>query len=78
MLLLASISLSSISRGFARFRALRYRLSRTYWHGIRGGSNDPGWNYGGEYLGRIALAGMTLFIVFPWAATRLWNAAGTQ
>ena len=40
--------------GFARFRALRYRLSRTWWHGIRGGSNDPGWNYGGEYLGRYA------------------------
>jgi uncharacterized membrane protein YjgN (DUF898 family) len=59
--------------GFARFRALRYRLSRTYWHGIRGGSNDPGWNYGGEYLGRYALVFMTLFIMFPWAATRLWN-----
>jgi len=60
--------------GFARFRALRYRLSRTYWHGIRGGSDDPGWNYGGEYLGRIALSAMTMFIVYPWAATRLWNA----
>jgi uncharacterized membrane protein YjgN (DUF898 family) len=59
--------------GFARFRALRYRLSRTYWHGIRGGSDDPGWNYGGEYLGRIALSAMTMFIVYPWAATRLWN-----
>ena len=60
--------------GFARFRALRYRLSRTYWHGIRGGSDNPGWNYGGEYLGRLALAFMTMFIVYPWAATRLWNA----
>jgi uncharacterized membrane protein YjgN (DUF898 family) len=59
--------------GFARFRALRYRLSRTYWHGIRGGSDDPGWNYGGEYLGRIALSFMTLFIVYPWTATNLWN-----
>jgi uncharacterized membrane protein YjgN (DUF898 family) len=59
--------------GFARFRALRYRLSRSYWHGIRGGSNDPGWNYGGEYLGRIALSAMTVFIMYPWAATRLWN-----
>jgi uncharacterized membrane protein YjgN (DUF898 family) len=59
--------------GFARFRALRYRLSRTYWHGIRGGSDDPGWNYGGEYLGRIALSFMSLFVVYPWAATRLWN-----
>jgi len=60
--------------GFARFRALRYRLSRTYWHGIRGGSDDPGWNYGGEYLGRIALAAMTIWIMFPWAQTKLWNA----
>ena len=59
--------------GFARFRALRYRLSRTWWHGIRGGSDDPGWNYGGEWLGRYALVFMTMFIMFPWAATRLWN-----
>jgi uncharacterized membrane protein YjgN (DUF898 family) len=59
--------------GFARFRALRYRLSRTWWHGIRGGSDDPGWKYGGEYLGRLALSFVTLFIVYPWAATRLWN-----
>jgi len=60
--------------GLARFRALRYRLSRSWWHGIRGGSDDPGWNYGGNYLGRIALSAMTLFIAYPWAATRLWNA----
>ena len=59
--------------GFARFRALRYRLSRTWWHGIRGGSDNPGWNFGGEYLGRHALSFMTMFIMFPWAATRLWN-----
>ena len=59
--------------GFARFRALRYRLSRTWWRGIRGGSDEPGWNYGGEYLGRMALAVMTMWIVYPWAATRLWN-----
>jgi len=59
--------------GVARFRALRYRLSRTWWHGIRGGSDDPGWNYGGEYLGRHALSAMTMFTMFPWAATRLWN-----
>lgn len=60
--------------GFAVFRALRYRLSRTWWRGIRGGSDEPGWNYGGEYLGRIALTLMTFWIVWPWAATRLWNA----
>jgi uncharacterized membrane protein YjgN (DUF898 family) len=59
--------------GFARFRALRYRLSRTWWHGIRGGSNNPGWNYGGEYLGRIFLAAITMWIAWPWMAVRLWN-----
>jgi uncharacterized membrane protein YjgN (DUF898 family) len=60
--------------GFARFRALRYRLSRTYWHGIRGGSDNPGWYYGGEYLGRILLAAITMWIAWPWQAVRLWNA----
>jgi uncharacterized membrane protein YjgN (DUF898 family) len=64
--------------GFARFRALRYRLSRTWWRGIRGGSNDPGWNYGGEYLGRVALTAMTFFIIWPWAATRLWRGRWNQ
>ena len=64
--------------GVAGFRALRYRLSRTWWRGIRGGSDEPGWNYGGEYLGRHALCAMTMFIIWPWMATRLlrsrWNA----
>ena len=64
--------------GFAVFRALRYRLSRSWWRGIRGGSNDPGWNFGGEYLGRVALSAMTMFIVWPWAATRLWSARWNQ
>lgn len=59
--------------GFARFRALRYRLSRTWWHGIRGGSDNPGWNYGGEYLGRVFLAAITMWIAWPWMAVRLWN-----
>jgi len=60
--------------GFARFRALRYRLSRTWWHGIRGGSNNPGWAYGGEYLGRLFLSVITLWIAWPWMAVKLWNA----
>lgn len=59
--------------GFAQFRALRYRLSRSWWRGIRGGSDDPGWNYGGESLGRTALSAMTMWLIWPWAATRLWN-----
>ena len=63
--------------GVAGFRALRYRLSRTWWRGIRGGSDEPGWNYGGEYLGRTILSFITMWIAWPWMATALfrsrWN-----
>ncbi|HEX9932025.1 MAG TPA: YjgN family protein [Allosphingosinicella sp.] len=60
--------------GVASLRALRYRLSRTYWHGIRGGSEDGGWGYGLEYMWRTILVFFSLFIAYPWAQTRLWNA----
>ncbi|HYG47113.1 MAG TPA: YjgN family protein [Allosphingosinicella sp.] len=60
--------------GVAVLRALRYRLSRTYWHGIRGGSNDGGWRYGWEYMWRTWVTAIALFIPLPWAQTRLWNA----
>src|SRR5690349_10909297 len=36
--------------GVAVFRGLRYQLSRTYWHGIRGGSDDQGFRYGWSHL----------------------------
>ena len=76
VLLLFYVAIFYLS-GVAGFRALRYRLSRTWWRGIRGGSDEPGWNYGGEYLGRVALSGMTMFIAWPWMATALfrsrWN-----
>ena len=60
--------------GVASLRALRYRLSRTYWHGIRGGSDDGGWRYGLEYMWRTLAMVFSLFIAAPWAQTRLWNA----
>lgn len=60
--------------GVASLRALRYRLSRTYWHGIRGGSNDGGWGYGVEYVWRYLVTFLSLWIALPWAQTRLWNA----
>jgi len=59
--------------GLARFRALRYRLSRTWWRGIRGGSDDGGWRYGfkaiGYYLASFLIAGL----LYPWAQAKLWN-----
>ena len=64
--------------GFARFRALRYRLSRTWWRGIRGGSDEPGWAYASQFLGRTVLSALTAWIIHPWATTRLWNGRWNQ
>ena len=58
---------------FAQFRALRYRLSRTYWRGIRGGSEDNGVGYGWAAFGRFFVAGMTLSIMTPMAIVENWN-----
>nr|WP_029622890.1 YjgN family protein [Sphingomonas elodea] len=59
--------------GVAIFRALRYRLSRTYWHGIRGGSDDQGFRYGLSYLWRTMLGGIAFGLLVPWALVTLWN-----
>lgn len=59
--------------GVAYFRALRYRLSRTYWRGIRGGSNDPGLDYGLAYLWRTFAGWLPLFLMVPWSMITLWN-----
>jgi uncharacterized membrane protein YjgN (DUF898 family) len=59
--------------GVALFRALRYRLSRTYWHGIRGGSDNPGWRYGGEYLWRTIAGIAALGLLVPWSMVTLWR-----
>lgn len=60
--------------GVAIFRALRYRLSRTFWHGIRGGSNDQGLAFGIEYLWRTFLGSLALGLLVPWSMISLWNA----
>lgn len=60
--------------GIARFRALRYRLSRTFWHGIRGGSDQQGVGYAGGYFWRTLVSFLTIYLMTPWAMARLWNA----
>ena len=57
----------------ARFRALRYQLSRTYWHGIRGGSDDGGWGYGWSGVWKTLVGTLALGLLVPWAMTQLWN-----
>jgi uncharacterized membrane protein YjgN (DUF898 family) len=59
--------------GLAVFRGLRYRLSRTMWHGIRGGSDSFGLAFGWSYLWKILLGSFSLGLLTPWAMTSLWN-----
>ncbi len=64
--------------GVAIFRALRYRLSRTYWHGIRGGSNDQGLGYGLQYMWRTIVGFLAFGVMIPWSMTTLWNRRWNQ
>ncbi len=59
--------------GVARYRALRYRLSRTYWHGIRGGGEPGGWGYGLSYIWKTVVGTLPLGLLVPWSTTQLWN-----
>lgn len=59
--------------GVAIFRGLRYRLSRTSWHGIHGGSDNPGLIFGLGYLWKNAVAYLCIALLFPWAMTSLWK-----
>ncbi len=59
--------------GVAIFRGLRYRLSRTYWHGIHGGCDDNGLRYGWSYLWKTVVAYICMALLFPWSMTALWK-----
>ena len=59
--------------GVARYRALRYRLGRTHWRGIRGGSYDPGFRYGLSYMWKYAVGYLAVGLMVPWAMVSLWN-----
>jgi len=58
---------------FARFRALGYRLARTYWRGISGRGVGSGLRYAFKALGWYAVAVLSLGILFPWTQAKLWN-----
>lgn len=59
--------------GVAIFRGLRYRLSRTYWHGIHGGCDENGLRFGWSYLWKTVVAYLCLALLFPWSMTALWK-----
>ncbi len=64
--------------GLAYFRALRYRLSRTYWRGIRGGSDDTGFSYGLSYMWKTVVGWLPIFLLVPWSMISLWNERWNQ
>ncbi len=57
--------------GVAKFRARRYRLSRTLWRGIRGAQTGSSLAYGARYLGYALLTGLTLGFYWPYMSTKL-------
>lgn len=59
--------------GLARFRALRYRLSRTSWHGISGGSDDQGFAYAVQATWMPIVGGFAGGLLIPWSLVTLWN-----
>ena len=59
--------------GVARFRALRYRLSRTYWRGIRGGSDEQGLSFAVSYMWKTFVGWLPLYLMVPWSMITLWN-----
>ncbi len=73
LLSLASFVIIFYLIGVARFRALRYRLGRTYWHGIRGGSDNGGLKYGWSYVWKTIVGYIPLGLLVPRAMMSLWN-----
>ncbi len=59
--------------GFAVYRGLRYRLSRTSWHGIHGGSDEPGYRYATSYLWKTIVSLIPAGLLIPWATTKLFK-----
>lgn len=57
--------------GVARYRARRYRLSRTIWRGIRAAQTGAPWLYGLKTLGFMALIPLTLGWSYPWQRIHL-------
>jgi uncharacterized membrane protein YjgN (DUF898 family) len=63
--------LSVVVVGMARFRARRYRLSRTLWRGIRGAQTGSSVQFGLLELGFWMLTLLTLGFYWPYKSTRL-------
>lgn len=57
--------------GVGTHRAVRYRMSRTFWRGIRGGLEGDSWKYGWTYFWTGIVLVLTLGWAAPWRAVKL-------
>jgi uncharacterized membrane protein YjgN (DUF898 family) len=57
--------------GVGMHRAVRYRMSRTLWRGIRGGLDGDSWKYGWTYFWTGIVLAVTLGWAGPWRAAKL-------
>jgi uncharacterized membrane protein YjgN (DUF898 family) len=57
--------------GVGMHRAIRYRMSRTLWRGIRGGLEGDSWGYGWTYFWTGIVLVLTLGWAGPWRAVKL-------
>jgi uncharacterized membrane protein YjgN (DUF898 family) len=57
----------------SHYTALRYRLTRTQWRGIRGGLSGSAINFALRSIGYGILSGLTLYQFVPFATVRLWR-----
>ena len=57
----------------SHYTALRYRLTRTQWRGIRGGLSGSAINFALRSIGYGILSGLTIYQFVPFATVRLWR-----
>jgi uncharacterized membrane protein YjgN (DUF898 family) len=57
----------------AQYGSRRYQVSRTLWHGIRGGVDGSVAGYAFRAIGYTLLLPITLGLAFPWQYVGLWR-----
>jgi len=57
----------------SHYTALRYRLTRTQWRGIRGGLAGSAISFALRSIGYGLLSGLTFYQFIPFATVRLWR-----
>ena len=57
----------------SHYTALRYRLTRTQWRGIRGGLAGSAISFALRSIGYGILSGLTFYQFIPFATVRLWR-----